>query len=396
MEQTLMVKTDKKSGKLDAYTDKYFLRSKKILQEEGLNPYVRAQVFVRKGPGIVKGLDEAIDLIKENSPLAKHGGKIYALKDGDSYESGETQMIIEGRIDDFIELETTYLGVLAAGITQENTAYQLNAKEITEKTRRIVSKLGGRPLSYFGARHHHYQNDALIAKAAFDGGATSASTDIGAATVGKSGIGTIPHALENIYAFVAGKDDAVKNATLAFDRHIDPAIPRVALIDYNNKEIDDSIATADALEGRLSAVRVDTCGENFAQGSIAEYKHHLLEEMVGKELTIKPEHAQYWVGTGVTVSGVYALRKGLDAAGHENVGIFLTSGFGDETKVDAFIEAEKQLGMQLFTGIGVGGLYKSLAATMDIVAVGADEHSLEPMSKVGRTYKPNERLERRL
>ena len=29
------------------YTDKYFLRSKEVLQKEGLNPFIRAQLFIR-------------------------------------------------------------------------------------------------------------------------------------------------------------------------------------------------------------------------------------------------------------------------------------------------------------------------------------------------------------
>ena len=31
------------------YTDKYFLYANQILKAEGLNPFVRAQIFIRKG-----------------------------------------------------------------------------------------------------------------------------------------------------------------------------------------------------------------------------------------------------------------------------------------------------------------------------------------------------------
>ena len=63
-------------GSFDSFTDKYFLRTKEVLRKDGLNPYVRAQVFIRNGPGIIAGLDEAVKLIRNNSPLEKNGGKI--------------------------------------------------------------------------------------------------------------------------------------------------------------------------------------------------------------------------------------------------------------------------------------------------------------------------------
>ena len=51
------------------------------------------------------------------------------------------------------------------------------------------------------------------------------------------------------------------------------------------------------------------------------------------------------------------------------------------------------LEQKLFDGLGVGSIYKSRAATMDIVAVGNTPNDLQPMSKQGRLYKPNSRLE---
>ena len=81
----------------EKYTDKYFLRAYEILQKEKLNPFVRLQVFVRKGPGIVSGMAEAVQFIQKYSDLEKNGGRIYALLDGDSYEPLETLLMIEAR-----------------------------------------------------------------------------------------------------------------------------------------------------------------------------------------------------------------------------------------------------------------------------------------------------------
>lgn len=381
----------------EAYSDKYFLRTDEILRREGLNPWVRAQLFIRKGPGEVRGIDEAIAIIDNYSALREHGGRVYALKEGETYSSAETLMVIEAPIQDIIALETLYLGVLSSETTRVNDGVeQLDLDAAEETMRAVVSAAQGRPVSYFGARHWRYDQDAAIASAAFAGGATGASTDIGAATGGKTGQGTIPHALENIYAWKYGKERAVVEATLAFDRHIAAEIPRIALIDYNNREIDDSIAVARELGKNLAAVRVDTCGENRAQGALESSQDPLAAEWraAGRYLPKDGSaEAKFWYGRGVTVTGVAAMRLALDAAGFNDVQIILTSGFGDPRKVEAFVDAEKKLGIRLFDSLGVGGIFHPCrTTTMDIVAVGDTPDSMLAISKVGRPYRPSNRL----
>jgi len=386
----------------EPYTDTYFLRSKRILEAEELNPYVRAQVFIRKGPGTLRGIEQALDIIETYSDLRKNGGRILSLPEGSQYNPNETLLIIEGRIQDIITLETMYLGAISAATTKANDGTDINLSEVRERTAAIVEATKGvhapqgRPVAYFGARHWSWDRDAEIARAAYEGGATSCSTDIGAATFGQKGIGTIPHALENIYAWAYGYEHAVVESTRAFDRVIDPSVPRIALIDYANKEVDDAVATAEALEGRLAGVRIDTCGENIGQGALAAYNPAKVRELFGRDLNIPEEDMKYWFGNGVTVTGTYAVRKALDQAGHGDVKIFLSSGFGDVEKVRAFTRAEEIIGLRLYDALGVGGLYHSRSATMDIVAVGESLESLVPVAKIGRMYRPNHRLEARV
>jgi nicotinate phosphoribosyltransferase len=387
--------------RFEPFSDKYFLRTHEILKAEDLNPWVRAQVFIRKGPGEVAGIEESLAMLERFSELKAHGGKVYALPERSQYRPRETLMVIEGPMQDIIALETLYLGALSAATTRLNDQVQrvdLSAAE--ENMRKVVGLAGGRPVSYFGARHWSYIEDPAIAYAAYKGGATSCSTDAGAATFGQVGQGTIPHALENIYAWKHGKENAVVEATLAFDRKIDPEVPRIALIDYNNRELDDSVAVADALKDRLYAVRVDTCGENVAQGALISPRCEEAEAWKAQGISLPSEEspeARFWYGTGVTVTGVYALRRALDQFGHKDVRIILTSGFGDPAKVQAFVDAEKRLGVKLFDALGVGGIYKPCRmATMDVVAVGETEDTMTPISKVGRPYNPNPRLTRML
>jgi nicotinate phosphoribosyltransferase len=357
------------------YADKYFLRTNEVLKAEGLNPYVRAQVFIRKGPGTVHGIDEAVAILAKYSKLAEHGGKVYALPEGSAYHSKEALMVIEAPIQDIVELETMYLGVISAETTKTNDKHGVSTEAVRERMEEVVRAAGGRDVIYFGARHWRYDEDAAISFAAYLGGARAASTDAGAESFSKTGVGTIPHALENIMAWKHGYENAVVEATKAFDKHIDRNVPRIALIDYANKEITDTLATAQALGDKLYGVRVDTCGENTAEGADAS------------------SDRKYWGGRGVTISGVHALRTALDNAGRKDVKIVLSSGFGDVNKVRAFVAAEQELGTKLFDTLGVGGVYDSRMATMDIVAVGEDNEHLIPMAKVGRTYRPNNRLE---
>jgi nicotinate phosphoribosyltransferase len=418
----------------EPYTDKYFLRSEQILREQGLNPFVRAQVFIRKGEAELRGMDEALAMIDKYTDLIDNGGRVFALEDGDYIENKETVMVLEGRIQDLIGLETMYLGVIAGETTIANGGQSPDLQSVEAKMKEIVEIAGGRDVFYMGARHWRYDSDRALAAAAIAGGAAGASTDIGAEVAGLKGMGTIPHALENIMAWRYGADRAVVEATRAFDAVMDPAIPRIALIDYNNREISDSLTTARELNGALNGVRVDTCGENVAQGAIpheAVLKSLLdslasgdeidlveLEEVAEQNapgsfdiqevhrwidtattihesgIEISDQDLQYWAGTGVTISGVFALRQGLDLAGNSDVDIILSSGFGKKEKVEAFVRAEEILGAKLFEALGVGGLYDARMSTMDIVAVADEAADLDdnPFSKIGRTYQPNAKL----
>ncbi len=95
---------------------------------------------------------------------------------------------------------------------------------------------------------------------------------------------------------------------------------------------------------------------------------------------------KYWEGNGVTVEGVYALRRALNGAGHENVGITLSSGFSNPEKVKAFNDGEKKYGVKLYDAIGAGFLDGPRTFTADIIAVGetaeeVDFYSNEIQSK---------------
>jgi len=359
------------------YTDVYFLRSLEILEKEGLNPFVRAQIFLRKGPGIVAGMEETISIVKQYSVVHKNGGRIYTLCDDETYEPLVPIMLIEGRVQDVMTLETMMLGVISAEITRKNDQTDIDFSLISRNMRTIVDLAGGRPVVYFGARHWRYDLDKKISKAALESGACDCSTDIGALNMRKKGIGTIPHSLECIYAWKYGTDKAVIESLKAFDRYMDSVIPRIALVDFANKEIDDALTCARSLGDRLWGVRIDTAGENHMQG-------------------VTPDNGDppYWSSTGVCIRGVAAVRQALNKSGFQNINIVLSSGFGSISKVRAFIDAEQSLGIKLFDMLGVGELFPLRGATMDIVGVGESIDTIQPMAKAGRKYTENKKLQR--
>lgn len=343
------------------YIDKYFLRAKEILIKENLNPIVKAQVFIRQGKCKVYGIAEAISLLKHYNPHPEKM-KIFALQEGDFFIDGECLMLIEAPIQDIIDLETMYLGVLSSNTSIKNGGSDIDLRDIYNNMKAIVDLIAPRSVSYFGARHWHWNRDFEISKTCFEAGALNCSTDIGAinfAFPNDEGIGTIPHALECIYHWKGGLENAVLESTKAFDKYMNKEIPRIALIDYANREITDSLAVANM----VNAVRVDTCGENFMQGVIPSID----------------------MSRGVSVEGVYILRKILP----EKIKIILSSGFGNIEKVKLFLHYENVLGIKLFDSLGVGGVFESRMATMDIIeAEGKEIH------KVGRNPKEFSRLVR--
>jgi nicotinate phosphoribosyltransferase len=355
------------------FTDAYFLRAKRILQAEGLDPQATMQVFIRQGPGRVFGIDEAVGLLQRFSPLAEHGGAVFGLPEGSSYAPCEPLLHIEGRLQDFVELETLYLGAISAATSLGNGEPAPDLEAVKARAAAIRRLVGDRSLMYFGARHWRWTWEERISKAAVQGGFDACATDAGARAAGlRAGVGTIPHALILAFAHKYGPERAGLEATLAFDRHIDAQIPRIALVDTFNREIDEALAAAKALGPRLWGVRLDTAGENVGQGG-APF-----------------DGRAYWTGPGVTVESARAVRDALRAAGFEKTRIALSSGFGDPAKVAAFVEAEKTHG-RLFDSLGVGGLFPARIATADVVRVEGRE-----MGKKGRSYRPNPRFVRLL
>jgi nicotinate phosphoribosyltransferase len=179
------------------------------------------------------------------------------------------------------------------------------------------------------------------------GGCVGCSSIAGAKLAGVEPAGTMPHAL----IIVMG--DTVK-ATLLFDKHMPPEVPRVSLVDTFKDEAEESLRVAEALKDKLQGVRLDTPGER------------------GR----------------VTAELVKEVRARLDLAGFKHVGIFVSGGL-DPERITYFLERGA-----LVDSFGVGS-YISGARPIDFTA---DLHEIEgkPIAKRGRIpgITPNPRLKR--
>jgi nicotinate phosphoribosyltransferase len=303
------------------------------------------QVF-SKSQAYLGGIDEAIAILKL---CAESWDElvVHALYDGEAIEPWETVLLIEGPYDAFAVLETLYLGVLA------------RRTRVGTNTRRVVDAAKPKQVMFFPARHDHWLVQTGDGYAAHIAGAIGVSTDAQASWWGSSGVGTVPHALIAAYG-----GDTVK-ASVKFAEHMPEDISLVTLVDFDNDCVGTSLQVARALGSRLYGVRLDT-------------SETLVDKSVSTQMgTFKP--------TGVTPQLVRNVRAALDREGFKQVQIVVSGGFTVE-KIRLF--EEQQVPVDAY-GVGSSLFQGRFDFTADVVLLDG-----KPCGKVGRTYRPNPRLER--
>jgi nicotinate phosphoribosyltransferase len=306
------------------------------------------QVF-QKQHAWLGGVDEAIAILR----LCLTDGyqwsdiEVETLRDGDAVEPRETVMVIRGPYVAFAHLETVYLGVLA------------RRTRVATNTRQVVEAAWPKPVMFFPARFDHWLVQTGDGYAAHIAGAIGVSTDAQASWWGSEGIGTVPHALIAAYG-----GDAVA-ATVALARQLSEDVKIITLVDFENDCVGTSLAVARALGRRLSGVRLDTS-----------------ESMVDR--SIIPQMGAF-DPRGVNPQLVRNVRTALDAEGFDYVQISVSGGF-DPAKIRRFEEEAVPVDSY---GVGSSLFSGRFDFTADIVMVDG-----APVSKAGRSYRPNPRLER--
>jgi nicotinate phosphoribosyltransferase len=331
------------------YADAYFNHARATLLHDGRHPRVVMQVF-QKNDAYLGGMDEAIAILR----LCSHDWDeltVHALYDGDRVDPWETVMTIEGDYTVFAHLETAYLGVLARRTL------------ITTNVVRLLRAANGKPIIFMPARHDHHRVQTGDGYAAYLAGKIvgtpiGVTTDEQASWWGGRGIGTVPHSL------IASYGGNTVLAATKFGEWASDDINITVLVDFENNSVETALEVARALGPKLWGVRLDT-------------SEMLVDRSLWEELgDFKP--------TGVNERLVRKVRDALDNDGFEHVKIVASGGFTID-KIKDF--EEKQVPVDAY-GVGSSLIRGSNDFTADIVLTDG-----RPSAKVGRTYRPNTRLE---
>lgn len=328
----------------------YFLKTKEIVENYLPDNQVTMQFF-QKTNAVLCGTDEAIALLHTfaDNPETL---EIKSLKDGDKIHPHESVLTISGAYQQFGFLEG-----LIDGILSRRTSVATNVYNVVKAARASGKQ---KPIIFMGDRHDHYTQQAGDGYAAFIGGSTAQATHAMNEWWGKEGMGTMPHAMIQMF-----HGDVVA-ASQAY-KELYPNDELVTLVDYNNDVITDSLKAAQAFGKELKGVRLDT-----SRTLVDKYflrNQHLMG-------TFDPR--------GVNPELVFALRRALDDEGFSHVNIVVSGGF-DEKRILNF----EKLGVPVdLYGVGTSLLSINIGFTGDNVLLNGT-----PEAKQGRKFRPNPRLE---
>ena len=331
------------------YSDAYFNHTRSALLYDGRRPRVVMQVFQRK-QAMLGGLDEAVAILELCSDDWA-GLTVHALRDGDRVDPWETVMTIEGDYTTFAHMETVVLGTLARRTL------------IASNTARVVDAANGKPIIFMPARHDHHRVQTGDGYAAFVAGAVlgaeiGVTSDAQASWWGGRGVGTVPHSLIAAYG-----GNTVLAAT-KFAEWASDDFRITVLVDFDNDSVRTALDVARALGPRLWGVRLDTSSQ-------------LVDRALWEEMgDFDPR--------GVNERLVRKVRAALDEDGFERVKIVASGGFTVE-KIEAF----ERRGVPVDAyGVGSSLIRGEYDFTADIVMTDG-----RPTGKVGRSFRPNARLE---
>ncbi len=370
---------------------------------------VEAQIFMRRSPyAVVAGIDAALAMIRhacgyfEGDQFVEtwRSLEIEAVEDGAAaLYHGQPDHVrpvlkIRGRYQDFAVLETPILGMLT------------RASRIATNVYEVLRVCNDKPVLFFPARfdlpevqavdgyaywlavqRHNCESDHHIQPAV--------STDAQGAWWGGQGGGTVPHSL--IASFLGDTAEAM----VAFARYLPIEVPRIALVDFNNDSVGDSVATAAAYWPHYRAA----LEANDAEG---QHRWSLNGVRLDTSASVRDVSLDEDDPFGVNPKLVRLVRAALDASWENwqvpehlidaaqafcrNIKIVVTGGFNAERI--AQYERE-QVPVDVY-GVGSSLLRNDYATntdyTMDVVRVqiGGQWHDL---AKVGRQPNDNTDLQ---
>ncbi|WP_227936562.1 nicotinate phosphoribosyltransferase [Alkalihalobacillus deserti] len=328
----------------------YFLKTREIVEKYRPNNMVTMQFF-QKEHAVLCGTDEVIALIHTFAKDAKHL-ELRSLEDGDKIKPFETVFTITGKYEDF-----GYLEGLIDGILARRTSVATNVYNVAKAARQSGVQ---KPIIFMGDRDDHFTQQAGDGYAAFIGGSKAQATHAMSEWWGKQGMGTMPHALIQLF-----RGDVVE-ATRAY-KETYPEDELMALVDYNNDVITDSLKVAREFGTDLKGVRIDTS-----------------RTMIDQFFCRNPEIMGSFDPRGANPTLLFALREALDHEGFNYVKIVATGGFNASR-----IKEYEEVGVPVdIYGVGGSLLKLHIAFTGDNVLLNGEHEA-----KAGRRFRENPRLQ---
>ncbi len=420
------------------YTDKYFTNIAYMLEvlasqgyryqgkdhrlPPGIDPYkidcgnieVEMQWFTRReGKALVVGVDKALTMLRHCTGYfqgdefintsdqlevwAVHDGCV-VTSDGDPLRVRPV-MRVRGRYRDFAILETPTLGILT------------RASRVATNVYNTLVAAHGKPMLFFPARFDLHEVQAAdgyayqiaVQRYNMDHASTLGpfvSTDAQGDWWGGAGGGTVAHAA--IASFLGDTSEAL----LAFAQVLPPSIPRIALVDFNNHCVADSVAVCKAMFERYRQ-----CIED-GQPEEAE-RYHLYGVRLDTSGSLRDESVpplgDATLDLGVNPRLVFLVRQALDSAWEtwdipsewlktaqdfcHNVKIVVSGGFNPE-KIARFEKLSVPVDIY---GVG-SSLFDNHGPTVtdytaDVVRIKVDGQWID-LAKIGRKALENPDLER--
>ncbi|MBI1745962.1 MAG: nicotinate phosphoribosyltransferase [Acidobacteria bacterium] len=380
------------------------------------NSEVEMQFFTRRRPfAVVAGVDKALAILKLCSGYFDQNGQfinkadtieVEAVHDGVQapYEGETTRVFpvlkVRGRYVDFAMLETPVLGALSRGTRVATNVYE------------VLRAARGKPVLFFPARFDAHEVQAAdgyayrIAVELFNHTygqslGSFVSTDAQGDWWGGAGGGTVAHAA--IACFLGDTAEAM----MAFAATRPPEIPRIALVDFKNDSVGDSLQSAqrlflkyaelvmsnrheEAKRFKLFAVRLDTSG-NVRDISLPPIGDKKLDCGVNPRLVMVVRQALDTAYEGWDLPFEFI---GLAKTYCREIKIVVSGGFNPE-KIQRFEELNTPVdiygvGTYLLSNCDHCGTNTDFTA--DIVRVKVNGRWY-PMAKVGRRACDNPHLE---
>jgi nicotinate phosphoribosyltransferase len=375
---------------------------------------VEMQWFTRRiGNTVVVGVDKSLEMLKcctgywEGDRFIETADKleVWAVHDGTIVKSdgnplnAEAVIKVRGRYRDFALLETPTLGVLTRSSRVATNVYE------------TLMAARGKPVLFFPARfdlHEVQASDGYAYNIAIERFNMDFSQKIGSFVStdaqgdwwGGAGGGTVAHAA--IASFMGDTAEAM----MQFARILPANIPRIALVDFNNDSVKDTLRVLEAMFKKYRELCDE--GDEIEAAKYILYGVRLDTSGSVRDVSVEPL-GDPALDLGVNPRLVFNVRQGLDAAPEgwdlpahwkeaareycRNVKIVVSGGFNPE-KIRRFERLSVPVdiyavGSWLFNNNG--GTVTDF--TGDVVRVKVHGQWID-MAKVGRRPLDNPNLER--